>query len=191
MSVEPDTYPHSTVFVNKLDITDAGTLSEAEASITLARTEEYRSSPSDATFDLDHLRRIHLHLFQDLYEWAGELRNYDTRKGICEFTPAANIERYATQVYEKLAEENYLQDLSRDAFLHRLAYYYDITNRLHPFPEGNGRTQRLFIEELASISGYSMDWSAVHAWEIEETAVRAFEGDREPLYVMFERITTP
>ncbi len=90
--------------------------------------------------------------------------------------------------YGVLAEENYLQKLNRKEFIHRLAYYYDMTNRLHPFPEGNGRTQRLFIEHLATLSGHSINWALVHQWEIGATAERSFQGDKEPLFRMFERI---
>ena len=91
----------------------------------------------------------------------------------------------------QLRDENYLRELPLRGYLQRLAYYYDITNRLHPFPEGNGRTQRLFIEDLAALSGYGIDWDAVHAWQIRETAIRAFEGDRQPLVWMFEEILFP
>ncbi len=188
MPVEPETYPGSNVFINKLDIRDPKILNEAEASLTWARTEAYRDSPASGRFDLEHLRQIHHTLFQDLYAWAGELRSYDTRKGICEFTPAKQIAHYSGKVYSALAEENYLQKLKHDAFIHRLAYYYDMTNRLHPFPEGNGRTQRLFIEHLASLSGYSINWALIHQWEIESTAELSFQGDKEPLFRMFERI---
>ena len=188
MPIEPETYPDSNVFINKLDIRDPGILNEAEASLTWARTEAYRITPIPGSFDLEHLRQIHHTLFQYLYTWAGELRSYDTRKGICEFTPAKKITHYSNKVFGALAEENYLQELGRKVFIHHLAYYYDMTNRLHPFPEGNGRTQRLFFEHLAKLSGYSIDWTIVHQWEIEATAERSFLGDKEPLFRMFERI---
>lgn len=99
--------------------------------------------------------------FTDIYEWAGELRGYDIRKGICEFTPYPQIEYFAGEVYKGLQDEDYLRDLSLETFIERLAYYYDTTNRLHPFPEGNGRAQRLLIEHLAANAGYLTDWAKV------------------------------
>jgi cell filamentation protein len=188
MAVDPATYPGTNVYVNRLHIRDAQELASAEASFTCARTLEYRDSPSPTSFNLLHLAHIHRHLFQDLYEWAGERRSYDVKKGNSIFTPENDIERYADVVYTQLAEENYLQDARAEIYIERLAYYYDITNRLHPFPEGNGRTQRLFIEDLAALSGMVIDWDTLHQWEIVETAIRAIEGDRGPLYAMFERI---
>jgi cell filamentation protein len=144
MAVEPDTYPNSNVYINKLGITDHKTLEAAEADFCLIRAEQYRNKPLEGCFNLDHLQAIHQLLFGDLYTWAGQLRGYDMRKGICEFTPHKQIRHYANIVYGELAQEDYLLGREFTEIVIRLAYYYDMTNRLHPFPEGNGRTQRLF-----------------------------------------------
>ena len=155
MAVTPKTYTNSSVFINKLGIKDSKELTKVEADLTLLRAEQYRSNPPHSgQFDLNHLHKIHLQLFGDLYDWAGELRNYDIRKDICEFTPSEKIKYYADKLYSQLKEESFLAGLNQFNFNRRLAYYYDATNRLHPFPEGNGRTQRLFIEHLAVISGF-------------------------------------
>lgn len=126
-----------------------------------------------------------------MYDWAGELRNYDIRKDICEFTPSEKIIYYADKLYSQLKEESFLAGLNQSNFIRRLAYYYDTTNRLHPFPEGNGRTQRLFIEHLAVISGYEIDWSKVQQWQINEVAIQSFKGDFEPTVFMFEDVVKP
>jgi len=190
MAVTPDTYPSSSVFVNKLGLQNSKALSKAEAEITMLRTEEYRSHPLDGNFDLEHLQNIHRFLFRDIYSWAGELRAYYMRKHICEFTDHSKIEYYAKRLYTKLSDEQYLQDLSLPAITERLAYYYDMTNRLHPFPEGNGRTQRLFIEHLAANAGYRVNWSLAHAWQINEVAIQSFSDNKEPTLYMFEDITS-
>ncbi len=190
MAVTPETYPNSTVFVNKLGITDSPKLVEAEADYSTVQHELYRVKPLPATFDLKHLQAIHRQLFGDIYEWAGELRGYDIRKGICEFTPYPQIEYFAGEVYKALQDEDYLRDLSLETVIERLAYYYDTTNRLHPFPEGNGRAQRLLIEHLAANAGYLTDWAQVPPWQVVEVAVQSFEGDFEPTIMMFENITS-
>ena len=159
--------------------------------MTLLRAEQYRSNPHSSQFDLNHLHNIHFQLFSDLYDWAGELRNYDIRKDICEFTPSEKIIYYADKLYSQLKEESFLAGLNQSNFIRRLAYYYDTTNRLHPFPEGNGRTQRLFIEHLAVISGYEIDWSKVQQWQINEVAIQSFKGDFEPTVFMFEDVVKP
>jgi cell filamentation protein len=190
MAVTPDTYPSSSVFVNKLDLQNPKALSKAEAEITMLRTEEYRSHPIDGNFDLEHLQNIHRFLFRDIYSWAGEPRAYNMCKDICKFTPHDKIEHYANQLYTELRNEHYLKDLSLSEVIERLAYYYDMSNRLHPFPEGNGRTQRLFIEHLAANVGYLVNWSLAHAWQINEVAIQSFSYNKEPTFYMFEDITS-
>lgn len=191
MAVTPKTYPNSSVFINKLGIIDSKELAKVEADLTLLRAEQYRSNPHSGQFDLNHLHKIHFQLFGDLYDWAGELRNYDIRKDICEFTPFEKIQFFADKLYSQLKEESFLAGLNRSNFIYRLAYYYDATNRLHPFPEGNGRTQRLFIEHLAFISHYEIDWSKAQQWQINEVAIQSFKGNFEPTVFMFEDIVTP
>lgn len=186
--IEPLRYPDSNVFINKLDIRDHQKLQAAEADITAIKSQYYLTHPAVQTFDLSHVRSIHRFLFEDLYEWAGEIRGYDLKKGNSIFTPSAKIEFYARQVFNELHNEKLLTEYSKIQFIERLSYYYDLINRLHPFPEGNGRTQRLFIQQLANHNGYHIDWSQVHAWEIEQTAINAFTEGRESIIRMLERI---
>jgi len=190
MAVTPETYPNSNVLVNKLGITNSQNLIAAETDFSTVQYEIYRSNPLPATFDLLHLKAIHKQLFGEIYKWAGELRAYDTRKGICEFTPHSKIEYYASDIYQQLEEEKYLQFLSLDLMIARLANYYDLTNRLHPFPEGNGRTQRLFIEHLAANAGYFTNWTKVRAWQVAEIAEQSFKGNFYPTIQMFKNITS-
>lgn len=191
MPIEPNYYPNSSVFVNKLGIRKSKDLRQAEADYSLILAEEYRNTPPVATFDLDHLRVIHKHLFSPLYTWAGQIRGYNMAKGHCRFADHDQIESWSDRVYGQLAEEHYLRDLSLAEIIERLAYYYDKTNRIHPFPEGNGRTQRLFIEHLAAAAGYQVSWSQAQAWQIIEVATQSFDGNIEPTRFMFENITTP
>lgn len=74
---------------------------------------------------------------------------------------------------------------------HRLAYYFSEVNVLHPFREGNGRSQRLFIEYLAFVAGYRVDLSQVSAEEMMIASADSFACDYESINRMLERITTP
>lgn len=188
MPVNPATYPGTEIFVNKLDIRDTTSLSHAEADLTSVRTEEYLENPLDGLFDLRHLQAIHHHLFQDIYDWAGAIRSYDTRKGICEFTAVNQIIPEATKLYQKLSHDHFLRGLPSMDFIIQAARYYDLTNRIHPFPEGNGRTQRLFFEHLAAEAGHELDWSRIHSWQINEVAIQSFKGNFEPTLILFEDI---
>ena len=64
-------------------------------------------------------------------------------------------------------------------------------NVLPPFREGNGRTQRLFIEYLANIAGYEVNFSDVTAQEMIVASADSFACDYDKINSMFERITTP
>jgi len=94
----------------------------------------------------------------------------------------------ANAIYSRLHTEELLTGLNRPAFIQRLAEYYDLTNRIHPFPEGNGRVQRLFCQQLARQAGWDLDWTLIHSWQINETAIQSFKGNQEPLLYMFEEI---
>lgn len=188
--IEPPCYPNTNVFINKLSIRHHKKLQQAEADITAIKSQDYLSHPTTHTFKLSHLQSIHRFLFADIYDWAGEIRGYDFKKGDSIFTPSSKIEFYADQLFDELHSEKLLNEYTMIQFIERLSYYYDLVNRLHPFPEGNGRTQRLFIQQLANHSGYHIDWSQVHAWEIEQTAINAFTKGRASIIRMFERITS-
>ena len=63
-------------------------------------------------------------------------------------------------------------------------------NVLHPFREGNGRAQRLFIEYLADHAGYKVDFSDVTADEMIIASAESFARDYDKINAMFERITS-
>ena len=101
------------------------------------------------------------------------------------------IREYAQELFSGLAEENWLITAPSEDIPVRLAYYLSEINVLHPFREGNGRTQRLFTEYLGSVSGCHVDFSAVSADEMIRASADAFAKDYGRLNDMFARICTP
>ncbi len=81
--------PEFAVLRNKLKIRDASTLEAAERQLVAQRVLE--TLPT-GDFDLDHLSAIHCHLFQDIYEWAGEIRTVEISKGGTQIQPRRFIE---------------------------------------------------------------------------------------------------
>jgi fido (protein-threonine AMPylation protein) len=69
-----------------------------------------------------------------------------------------------------------LRDLDREAFAARLAYYLGEVNAVHPFREGNGRTQRAFFEQLAREAGYTLAWQHLDAARNIEASVQPVAG---------------
>ena len=89
------------------------------------------------------------------YEWAGEIRTVNISKGN-RFCRCDYIEPQINKLLSKLKDENCLKDYDKEKVAERLAYYLGEINVIHPFREGNGRTQRLFIEHIADSLGYSL-----------------------------------
>jgi cell filamentation protein, protein adenylyltransferase len=120
----------------------------------------------------------HRHLFQDLYDWAGELRDIDLARDNSYFANHLHIIEAARLVFAKLADENYLKGLDPSAFSARAAYYLGEINALHPFRDGNGRAQREFINHLANHNGYFIDWTNVSQDELMQGSIESFQrGD--------------
>ena len=182
-------YPDSNVLINKLNIQDGEALHIAEREITSLRLAAAKMQPIKGKFDMKHLQKIHGCVFGDVYEWAGRLRHVDIAKGN-QFCLAINLDAYGTNLFKKLEQEQYLIN-SIENVPHRLAYYLSEINVLHPFREGNGRTQRLFIEYLASVAGYRVDFSQVTAEEMIIASADSFACEYESINQMFDRITTP
>lgn len=145
-----------------------------------------------ATGDLEEFRAIHRHLFQDVYEWAGEIRSVDMRKnvqGAQFFLPVSMIERAAGFSAEQLRDDKMLRGLDRDSFIERLSHHYDQWNYIHPFREGNGRTQRTFWNRIARDAGWRLDWTRTTEQEnVAASRAAAENEDLAPLRAMFTRV---
>lgn len=151
----------STCLKNLLGITNTAELNQAEAAISGAAMAELIAQPVNPTFDLKHLCTIHHHLFNDVYAWAGQLRTTEISKGEMLFLPYGAIHQVFDALFCELNADCLLQGLDINVFACRAAYYLGRINMAHPFREGNGRTQRIFIDQLAELSGYAFEWSAV------------------------------
>ncbi len=80
--VSANYYKGTTCLVNKLNIQNEETLSKVEADITFAKTSELEENPIDGNFDFNHYKKIHRYLFEDLYDWAGEIRTVIYQKKV-------------------------------------------------------------------------------------------------------------
>jgi cell filamentation protein len=173
--------PVSGVLRNRLGITDAATLEQTEAALVAARSYELSRAPLPGRFDLAHLQAIHRYLFGDLYDWAGQLRTIDIGKGGHLFAHHAHIGSAAASIFKRLAEENCLAGLGRERFSDRVAYYLGELNALHPFREGNGRTQREFVSHLANAVGYYVAWENLDQPDMLQASIASFKGDASKL----------
>jgi cell filamentation protein len=176
-------YPGTTVLKNKLDIKDAAELAAFEAEVSDARADE-EIPPGD--LDFEHFKAVHRHLFQDVYDWAGEPRTVRISKGESTFCFPENIEREAKRLFTQLRADNFLQDLSPAEFARRSAEFLATLNVIHAFREGNGRTQLSFFLLLADQAGYTIDLDALDPDAFLQAMIASFDGDEAPLSAAIE-----
>lgn len=175
-------YPGTHVLINNFNMTDAQALAEAENHIALLSLAALESHPIQGNFDLEHLQKIHRAIFEDIYPWAGKVREGDfLAKGSSVFCRGAYIESYADEIHKQMARENFLRGLKKPDFVKRIAYYMGEVNALHPFREGNGRTQREFFRELALAAGYVLNFSHTTPDRLLQADISAFHGSYEAL----------
>lgn len=167
-------------------------LKELEPQIVFANELELESIGIPRTNDLTELLLIHKQLFKAVYGWAGQIRTVDIKKnaaGADFFLVVSKIGDAANYVFAELAKDKYLQDLPKEKFVKRLAHHYDQLNYIHPFREGNGRTQRVFWGRIAKDVGYEIDWELIVGDENDEASrIAAEQMDLTRLEAMFTRI---
>ena len=177
MADDPYLIPGTTVLKNLLGVSNGATLNQLEADLTRDRIQQLALLPPAGRFDLDHLKKIHAHIFQDVYAWAGEQRTISISKGGSMFCLPQHLEFAAGDIFGKLARENHLKGLSREAFADRAAYFFSEINALHPFREGNGRTQNLFLKQLGHGAGFEVSLEKVGREQMMVVARAAHLGD--------------
>jgi cell filamentation protein len=169
------------VLINKAAIQEPKKLAIWERLVTSKRQAELAVHPIVGGFDLPHLQRIHAYLFQDIYDWAGQIRTDTISKGNTLFCSPAFIYQQSIHLFAKLQNEKQLANLDVDHFCERAAYYLSEINILHPFREGNGRAQREFIRCLAMNGGYRIIWDLVETDTLLHATIQATFTDKANL----------
>lgn len=159
---------------NKAGIKDRERLEKFERRAVQLRMDE---GIPDGNFDLKHLKAIHRHLFQDVYDWAGEIRTVNISKGGSAFQPLQFLHQGVDYVHKEIVKGNFLRGLSPDKFADRAASVIGDLNYAHPFREGNGRTQFAFLIKLAEKAGHQIDVDRVPNQEWIQASKRAFNND--------------
>jgi cell filamentation protein len=179
---DPYLYPGTHVLRNLRGLADPELLARFEARRTHRRIAELIDAPVEGAFDVAHLKAIHRHIFQDVYEWAGEFRTVNISKGGHLFGLAPFLEPALRQILGGLLTENRLAGLDGQSFARRAAYYLGELNAAHPFREGNGRTQREFIRELGLKAGHYIDWRSATVEEMTEASRLSHTGADSSLF---------
>ncbi|MDQ2839860.1 MAG: Fic family protein [Acidobacteriota bacterium] len=149
--------PGTAVPRNKLGITDLSQLNRAEADFSAYRLVELQCSPIRGSFDTAHLQNIHHYIYQDLYDWAGELRVADRDR----------LQQSLDKTLDGLGADNHLRALSEHEWTAEATGYVYKLRALQPFVRGNEIVLREFAVELAAKNQVGLRWDAATALSTE------------------------
>lgn len=159
-------YEKGGVLDNKLGIENDSSLNKAERMITSFKLAKLYLNPGKQSFDIEHYLSIHKFLFEDIYPFAGEIRDENISKSI----PFCRPEFIAQELKRvlKIAMKLVPTITSREKLLKYVTELYSDLDVIHPFREGNGRTEREFMRQLIdyicqknNLEPYNLDYSAI------------------------------
>lgn len=161
---DPYVYPGTDVLRNKFDIRDNARLDKRVAVVSAGRLAELAVAPVEGRFDFAHLQNIHVYLFGDVYDWAGVIRTTNTQPGNIEIPhePPEFIQGQGDFMFDELGKADHLRGLDHEEFTFQLGGYWSETSHLHPFRDGNSRSQAAFFDQLSRNAGWAIDWREVN-----------------------------
>jgi cell filamentation protein len=180
---------------NKLALADQASLDLAEARLTEARLRLIERQGPRGAFSCRRLLATHAYIFQDIYDWAGQPRITELYKAatlggsLHRFVPPDRLEEESERIFAALAKQNYLRHLDRVTFSLRSASLMVEINQLHPFREGNGRTQRAFLQALAKEAGHELYFDVVSRERMIQASVEGSQGDAGMMERLFVEIS--
>jgi cell filamentation protein len=175
---DPYCDPGTTVLKNKLSLKKQSELDAFEAEITAQRAEEPLPS---GKLGYAHYKAIHKHLFQDVYAWAGKIRNVRISKGGSMFCYPESIDREMAKLFGSLAAQKHFKGTTAKDFAATAAHFLAELNAIHPFREGNGRTQLTFLTLLAETAGHPLDIERLDPDAVMAAMIESFGGEEKPL----------
>lgn len=181
------------VLRNRAGISDAQAAAQFTDRRAAARMQELRAIEHGAprVFTVATFREIHRHIFQDVYEWAGQLRTVDLREGlgpgyfsVADRTRSLDV-RGREVIDQPLRASRNLRGLAREEFVSALTRVTVQLDQWHPFRDGNVRTTQVFAEQLAHEAGYGLHFRLQEGEWRKASLIALDEGDRG-----FRRIIT-
>lgn len=177
-AADPYCYRGSNVLKNIPGIRDQSALEKFEAAVVLERIVQPLPR---GRLSLTHYRSIHRHLFQDVYHWAGQYRTVRISKGDSVFCYPENIQPHMQKLFGDLAEADFFTELRVEDFSSAAAHFLAELNAIHPFREGNGRTQNAFLGLLAARAGHRLDFALLDPAAFVAAMIASFHGEEDLL----------
>jgi cell filamentation protein len=180
-------YEGTNVLINKKNIIDQTVLEKVERSLSLTRFKEgFPSSINPHTYD--GFKKVHHHLFQDVYSWAGQERTYTTGRGPAPFATPENIGPWVEKQFQSLKDQNFLRGLNAADFARKAAVLVNEINAAHPFIDGNGRAQRAWLRLVGAEAGHKIEFRSADrkAW-YEASRLGFVAVDHAPMAKLIEQ----
>lgn len=181
---DPYVYPGTKVLKNKADVRTATKADLYERLVSQERSRHIAAGIRKRTIVIQMspkgYKELHRQIFQDVYDWAGKTRTVNIAKKSM-FCLVPYIENHLKERFALINKENDLKGLPAQDFASRAAEHIAEINAIHPFREGNGRTQRLFLKALAHQAGHDLSLTRIEADAWHEASIKSFHGDYDPM----------
>ncbi|MDR0579191.1 MAG: Fic family protein [Campylobacteraceae bacterium] len=159
-------------------------------------------NPIKGNFDYKHLKNIHKALFENVYTFAGQDRFdmgiYDSfgkkslQGDMVWFISGLELPKHAERLFDELKAKNNLKGLNYSQFAKEGVSFFIELNKLHPFREGNGRTQRIFMCQLAKEAGYELNLAkGITKNEMTNACINGMRCGRMSMIRIFSRNLKP
>lgn len=175
---DPYCYPGTSVLKNRLGLRTQVELDAFEHDMTAQRFDE--ALPA-GRLGVTHYKAIHRHMFQDVYPWAGRFRTVRISKGGSVFCYPEHIVSEMRKVFVDLGQRHHLRGLSTEDFAVQSARFLADINAIHPFREGNGRTQLVFFTLLAIRAGHPLDLERLDPTVFLGAIIESFRASEDAL----------
>lgn len=190
--IDPYVYPGTDVLVDNYCVHDQNKLSELEKASSFTGRISLQDEGPPKKLDLNYLRHIHKQLFGNVYGWAGDLRTVEINKRGSQFHPSSMLQGAFDYILDWMQNESALLDpgVDDETFIKQASYLLSEINYIHPFREGNGRTQRAFLDAVAAKSGRKLAWRNVSNETYTQASVESFQaGKGDAFEPVFAEIT--
>lgn len=182
---DPYSYRGTNCLKNKLGLRDEELLQAFELEMSTLRADEPLPK---GRFGPTHYCRVHRHLFQDVYRWAGRYRTIATSKGASVFCYPQFIEREMNRLFPALKGAPYFPGSHPDVFVTAAAEFLATLNAIHPFREGNGRSQLAFLHLIALRAGHPLGLQRIQPGDFLAAMVRSFQGENDLLTAQLQAL---
>jgi len=175
---DPYCYAGTSVLKNIPGLRNQSELERFESVIVKQRS--FEALPR-GNLSIRHYRSIHHHLFQDVYRWAGRFRFVRIHKGNSTFCYPEHISDQMKELFAGLKQADCFANSRAADFASRAAHFLATLNAIHPFREGNSRTQNAFLGLLAARAGHPMSLTRLDPGGFLAATIESFSGSEEPL----------